>query len=347
MNRHRRALQLIAEARPSALDGAPDRPVPNFPDPQPHLRRTPRPRHRLVLAGLVPLTAAAVGIAIVLSISDTSTGPQTPQAESTSSATQPATAQGVLLAAAAKTATGTQPTGAYWVTKQEQDFRYDVGGYTVLGRNEIETWHGLRSGVDDVDVITWLGAKPETDADRAAWQKAGSPTSWIPLGPDGKPEPRKKLESAAGARKVGTIPASEFQLLGKDLTYAEVRALPTDPEQLKAYLQGLDPQGADPELLFSLGLEILRALPVSPQVRAATYRMLAGLPDLRVTMGEQDARGRTGSGVSHAFRNSDGTTYELKLIIDPETGDLLATVDRAGSTLLLGDRFTDAKPPRS
>ncbi|NUR51771.1 MAG: CU044_5270 family protein [Hamadaea sp.] len=339
MNRHRRALQQIAEARPAVLDGAPDRPAPHFPDVP--LRRAPRPRHRLALAGLVPtVAAAAIGIAVVLSTSDSASDPRPPQTQAESP-----TARSVLLAAAAQTATGTQPAGTYWITKTEQQVRYDVGGYTVLARIENETWHALNPGVDDVSAITWLGAAPATAADEAAWKQAGSPTSWESVTPDGRPG--RQISAAARDRKVEEVPPFGFALLNRDLTYADVQALPTDPGLLKAYLSGLDPRGVDDELLFSLGTQILTQLPVSPQVRAAVYRMLAEVPGLTITPSEQDAKGRTGVGVTHGFRNSDGSTYEVKLIIDPQSGDLLATADRQGSTLRLGDRFSDEAPPKS
>ncbi|MCP2325268.1 hypothetical protein HDA40_003775 [Hamadaea flava] len=337
MNRHRRALQQIADARPAVLDGAPDRPAPHFPDAPAHFRRTPR--QRLVLAGLVPTIAvAAIVIAVAVSTTGQGVTPQPPQTQAESP-----NARGILLAAAAQAATGTQPTGSYWVTKLEMQIRYDVGGYTVLARVENETWHALRTGVDDVSVITWLGAAPATEADKTAWAKAGSPTSWQALAPDGKPG--RKVDAAPRARKVEIVPPFGFALLSKDLTYADVQALPADPARLKAYLTALDAQSMDTELLFSLGGEILTQLPATPQVRAAVYRMLAELPDLTITQGEQDAKGRPGVGVQHTFRNADGSTFDSKLIIDPQSGDLLATVDRQGSTLRLDDRFTDEAPP--
>lgn len=339
MNRHRRALQQIADARPAVLDGAPDRPAPHFPDAPAHFRRTPRPRQRLVLAGLVPTIAvAAIVIAVAVSTTGQRVTPQPPQTQAESP-----NARGILLAAAAQAATGTQPTAEWWVTKLEMRFRYNAGGYTVLARTENETWHSTRPGINDVSVTTKLGAAPETDADKAAWVKAGSPTTWQTFTPEG--QPGRKIDAGPGPRKVDVVPPFGFALLGKDLTYAEVQALPADPARLKAYLVALDPQNVDSELLFSLGGQILTELPATPQVRAAVYRILAELPGLTITQGERDAKGRIGVGVKHSFRNADGTTHDSMMIIDRQSGDLLATVHEQGTTLRLGNRFTDETPP--
>ena len=64
MSRHQRALDLIAEARPAALDDAPDRPVPSFPPVEAPAESRSRPApagtRRLLVTGLVPAVAAVV-----------------------------------------------------------------------------------------------------------------------------------------------------------------------------------------------------------------------------------------------------------------------------------------------
>lgn len=351
MNRHRRALQLVAEARPAVLDDAPDRPVPLFPDLPAPVPSVSRPRRRLILAGLVPTVTAGV-LAGALLVSLPNSTPRPPGAPSA----QPVTAQGILLAAAEKTAAQAPATGDFWVTKTELRHLYDVGDYTVLGRSEVETWHALRTGGHDVIVTRWLGASPATDADRTAWKVAGSPTTWTVSGPAGNPG--RSLQSAPGTRNVAITPTGGFELAGKQLTYAEIQALPSDPDTLKAYLvkadqeargtwQPDDPAAWRVELLFGHARSLLADLPVSPQVRAATYRMLAGLPGLTVTENVRDAHGRAGAAISHTIRNDGGDSFELSLVIDPQSGALLAVEERSVNTLMLGQRFTDAAPPRS
>jgi len=355
MNRHRRALQLIAEARPAVLDDVPDRPAPMFPDPARPVRARRVDRRRLILAGLLPTVAVALvaGVVVAGSAANTPAGSTEP--------TQPVTARGVLLAAAEKTATAAAPAaGAYWVTEAELDHVYDVGGYHVLGRTEEQTWYPLRPGGNVVSVTRWLGAAPATDADKAAWRAAGSPDQWTLIGPDGKQSRGRPLPAAPGARKVGVEPGgSSFELGGTPLTYAQIRALPTDPGQLAARLVELDDAAGHDgawtpeqiatwrvEMLFSQSWTLLSQFPAPPAVRAAAYRMLAGLPGLTVTGNVRDAKGRTGAGIGYAYRNADGSSVETRLVIDPDTGSLLAYEQRSDASLLLDARFSDAAPPR-
>ncbi|NUT35730.1 MAG: CU044_5270 family protein [Hamadaea sp.] len=355
MTRHRRAMQLIADARPAVLDGAPDRSTPDFPDPQFTGPRQVRPRRRLVVAGLVPTGAAAVlAVALAVGTSGPAQVPPPSQQQPGPVAQQPLTARGILLAAAAQSATATS-SGTYWVMTTEQHHRYDVGGYTVVGRAEVESWQDVRPQGGVTMVSRWLGAAPATDADRIAWEKAGSPTSWTLTGPTGKPE--RALTSTPGPRKIATIAGTGFEFVAKDFTYAELQALPTDPVALEAYLVKLDKEASGPgspqdagwrvEMLFLQARVLLTQLPVSPATRAAAYRMLADQPGLTLTENVTDARGRTGVGVGHTFRNADGTDQTQRLVIDPQSGTLLAVEDRGGSILLLGERFTDTAPPTS
>ncbi|GAB3963627.1 hypothetical protein GCM10029978_022130 [Actinoallomurus acanthiterrae] len=62
----------------------------------------------------------------------------------------------------------------------------------------------------------------------------------------------------------------------------------------------------------------------TPKVRAATYRMLAGLPAVRSLGHLTDPLGRPGVGVAMTEVRSNGYTLERQLIIDPRTGLLLA-----------------------
>lgn len=363
MNRHTSAMRLIAEARPPVLDDAPDRPVPHFPDQLAPARPARRGR-RLVLAGLLPTVAAGLAAsAIIVAVAHRPEGsaPNARPAQSAAPA-QSVTARSILLAAAEKTAASTPATGGYWVTKVELHHVYDVGDYDVLGGSKVETWQPLRDvGGDVVFVTQSLAAGPATDADKAAWKAAGSPTKWTLTGPKGKQSRGRSLSAEPGPREVSTMPDGSFLAIGgTPLTYAQIRALPTDPDKLKDYLIKLDDAaGRDGiwtskqiekwrvEMLFTESWELLSQLPVSPAVRAATYRMLAGLPGLTVTENVKDAKGRAGAGISYAYRNADGSSSPTRLVIDPDSGSLLAKEDKSDSSLLLDARFSDATPPRS
>ena len=355
MNRHRHAMRLIADARPAALDDVPDRPAPSFPDEMTAARPAPRAGRRLLVAGLVPAVAAAVvGVAVVVSASH-SPVPPPPTSEPTAPAM---TAQGILLAAAGKTTT-TPATGDYWVTKTELHHVYDVGGYQILGRVELERWHPLRPGGEFTTVARSLGAAPRTAADKAAWRAAGSPKKWDLPRPAGTTRTRT-IPAGPGPRDVTVNPDGAFNVGGTPLTYAQIRALPTDPAQLRAHLLALDEAagGHDGprtrakldrvrvEVLFTQSWQLLTQLPVSPPTRAAIYRMLADVPGLTAQGSVEDAKGRAGVAIGFTFW-VEHRTVDSRLIIDPESGAPLAREEKTGSEILLDTRFSDATPPRS
>ena len=360
MNRHRHAMQLIADARPAALDDVPDRPVPSFPDELTAAPPAPRVGRRLLVAGLVPAVAAAlVGVAIVVSASHSPV--QSPPA---SEPTAPAlTAQGILLAAAEKTTTSAPATGDYWVTKIELRHHYDVGDYTVLGRSEVENWYPLKSGGGITYTSRWLGAGPDTDADKAAWRAAGSPKKWtLPAPPGDKQARRRELPAGPGARDVSFSADGTFAIGGVPRTYAQIQAMPGDPAKLKAYLIGLDEAAGHDgkwtrdeldrwhvEMLFTQSWALLTELPVSTEVRVATYRMLADLPGLTAEGSVRDAKGRTGAAISHTSQVSeDGKVRSVKtrLVLDPESGALLSQEQGRGTSVLLDAHFSNDAPPR-
>jgi hypothetical protein len=156
---------------------------------------------------------------------------------------------------------------------------------------------------------------------------------------------------------VTTLPGTGFELVGRTLSYEQLQALPTDAAALRAYLTAAETEARGSfqpddlpvyvsEMLFLHSRSLLTDLPVPPGVRAATYRMLAGLDGLTLTENIRDAQGRPGAGVSRTMRNTGGDMFTLTLVIDAKSGSLLASEHRTGSTLLLGDRLTDEQPPR-
>ena len=347
MNRHRRALQLIAEARPAVLDDAPDRPVPSFPLTISEAPAPARLGRRLILAAAVPAVVAAV--AVVYVESKPTVAPLPPPA---------ATARRILLTAAEHTTTASpSATGSFWVTRQELHHLYDVGGYSVVGRTELETWFGLRPGSGVISVSRSLGAAPATDADRAAWRAAGSPAKWTLPGPAG--QRGRELSAAPSPRDVSVNPDGGFGIAGTPLTYAQVQALPTDPAKLKAYLIARDTAAGHDgtwtpdqlarwyvEMLFTQSWELLAQLPVSPATRAATYRMLADLPGLTTENNVHDATGRPGAAIGYTYRVDD-RTVPTRLIIDPESGALLSRDEDPEAWILLDTHFSNATPPHA
>ncbi|MEV4413796.1 CU044_5270 family protein [Catellatospora sp. NPDC049609] len=356
--------QRLAEVRPAALDGDPaalDLAAITA-QPQPGPRRA-APRRRLVLAATA--FAAALAIAGINQLTHPTAGPA-PEPGEVPHAAGPADARQLLLVAAERTALQGDGTDRYWHQTSQLGNRYDVGGYFVLGRTEMETWLPTFAGGTPVKCGTWLGAEPASDADLAAWQQAGSPTSWNSA-PRNDPNVGRPIDSQPGARKCGGGPAMTYQLGGADLTPAQLEELPADPAALKELIltgeaaqrtaegyQPADPARYQAEVLFSAATELLLRLPVSGQVRGAAYAMLADLPDITLVAQATDQLGRTGAGVEYTYRNADGPDHTHRLVVDLATGAMLAEeVREAGSTALRhytvvsGTEFTAEAPPAS
>ncbi|MFG2053730.1 CU044_5270 family protein [Micromonospora sp. NPDC048930] len=325
MSRRRDVLQLLSESRPARLDPGDARfdpaAVTAYPRPEPD-RRAVRPvaRRRLVLtAGLVPALAAGA-LAVVVAVRPGATPSPAAKAPVPAPATAPATARQLLLAAA-ETVAGTEAgTGRYWKTVVEDGEVRQVGPtggrYDILVRMRVETWYAT----DPAD-RTWvffqpLGARPVDAADEAAWRRAGSPSRW------------GQFSAAPGSRRLrtpnGLDPARNYLLGGMSVTGAELAALPTDPAALRAALLSRYEGGeSNTEYLYWSGNQLVLQLPASPQVRAAAYRMLAGLDGVTELGPVTDPHGRPGMAVAYT-RRGDGGLGQTRLIVDPRTGMALA-----------------------
>ncbi|MFI7357110.1 CU044_5270 family protein [Streptomyces avidinii] len=113
--------------------------------------------------------------------------------------------------------------------------------------------------------------------------------------------------------------------LREDLSWAELKRLPSDAAALKVVLEDFFPggPGSDSEAdAFSAYLASLNRLltfaPLAPRQRAAVYEVLADMPGLRLAGPVQDSTGRTGTAVEADTRNA-----RIRMIISPGTGGLL------------------------
>ena len=329
MTRHD-VMRLLADARPGRLDPDPG----SVPDPR-TITAHPRTvttratrRTRLLLAGALPVAVAAlVAGALVL----TNAGPNSdgnPNNNNEATRPDPKTASDLLLVAAEQTGSGTATGGRYRVRAYEHGERKEVGSYAILVRNAHEEWLATSPDDPSVEVHQYLGARPATPADEAAWRAAGSPDRWT----EGTPPGTKRIEHtvAAGPRQV--LPLREKRresmlLAGQPVTEAELAALPTDPAALKAALVAKVRAGNGQEdgnyALFHAGRSLVTDLPVSAEVRAATYRMLAGVPGIELLGKVADQGGRSGFAVAYT-RRGDAGWGQLRLVIDPGTGTVLA-----------------------
>jgi hypothetical protein len=143
-----------------------------------------------------------------------------------------------------------------------------------------------------------------------------------------------------------------LMLKGAEVSIEDLEKLPADPEALKVRLVGL--QGRDSAMtaseqrgdpLFSL-ITLISELPTPPEVRSAAFRALATMPGVEST-------GAVEGGHELRFPYPD-TTWEVKLVVDPETARVTRTNSLSGNdgSVLLSAGFirvttgwTD-QPPR-
>ncbi|GIJ30500.1 hypothetical protein Vqi01_56620 [Micromonospora qiuiae] len=312
---HRDTLQALADARPPGLDpsGPPSDPALIMAHPRSVTRPTRRPVRRLVLAGALPAVALAATGAILLT---NTSGPATPQvqpaASSPSPVDAPADASDLLLVAAERSESASDAAGRYWVVRAEHG-------------------EGTRRLQDEV----WLAAVPGLPS--AGYSRAADSGSWT----------SRPLQ--------GHTAENNFLLAGSPRSARELAALPADPAKLKEKLLGwyADTGGAESRdgFLFNSGTTLVLNLPVSPQVRAAAYRMLAAMPGVTSRGRVTDQLGRPGMAVAVTRQGDLGET-QTRLIIDSSTGQALAqetwVADNTASwTAVITARWSDDDLPEA
>ncbi|WP_242902637.1 CU044_5270 family protein [Actinomadura terrae] len=343
-------LRTLREARPGELD--PDARVDEnvraaelaraMATPRNVTERTPR--RRLVRPawglGLVGVAAAAALVVTTLPSDGNGGGAADPGPRAGGGAERPSDARTVLLAAAEKLDGQTEGTGAYWhiATKSYNYDRVGDPAYTIVTVGKDDGWTPTRPGGRSHGRQQSLGAKPATPADEAAWRRAGSPSEFeIRIGtPLGKGRYKSlKVRTAPGPARTSSMPlvdGDKVFWLGRNVTMKDLRALPSEPKRLKATLLrwygGHDtesdsvPMSAD-AWLYRVGGSVVTSLPVTPKVRAAAFRMLAGLKSVEGIGRVKDAEGRTGDAIAMDEKTWRGVIRH-RLVIDPSNGNALA-----------------------
>jgi hypothetical protein len=300
----------------------------------------------------LPLVAGAAAVSVLLAASGQPASTGHPAAgglrrsPATGKANMPS-AQAVLLAAATSAAKRT-PTamGKYWrVATTSMDIL--VAGtkahpYDLAELTRFDNAWARVAGQPLKLVNQYLGAKPATSRDAAAWRADGSPTqgrklldvrngvlkaisqSYAPSAPFVDQEPSQFGEVAWA---VGD---------GSPLTTTQLAAFPSDPAKLRAQMiryvnydyrgVGGPPAGSMDENLMTEAINLLQA-PLTPAVESAVYQVMAGLPGSRTLGLMRDPLGRGGYGIAYAGQNSlpQGMQGQSVLIVDPSSGKLLAT----------------------
>ncbi|MER6948659.1 CU044_5270 family protein [Nonomuraea sp. NPDC000554] len=140
-----------------------------------------------------------------------------------------------------------------------------------------------------------------------------------------------------------------FSMAGRDLTFAQIQRLPADAGALKERVAGVLPAGSADGVLADALSGLLWSKPSPPGVRAAAYRLLADLPNVRYLGSRADQRGRQGDAFSFAPGDPD---VQRTLIIDPASSQVLSSTDSGGPDgpgerveLVLEAGWTDKGPP--
>ncbi|GII00803.1 hypothetical protein [Planobispora takensis] len=256
----------------------------------------------------------------------------------------------------------------YWLVESRLTEQWVAGDGRV--------WSGSRA----------LGAQPRSAADEAAWRRDGSPAAWSSRGSVLSAAPQKgRLQAATGKvpfsmagreltfEQIQRLPSDAAAL--KDWVSAVVRqeattagtaddgpgkpedtAGPGKPEDTAGPGKPEDTAGpGNPEAgaLDGMVADALSGLlwskPSPPAVRAAAYRALADLPNVRYLGEASDERGRRGAAFSFGLR-ADGAVRRT-LIIDPRDSQVLSSTltGLPGSTgerveVVLSAGWTDDEP---
>ncbi|MDX3850185.1 hypothetical protein [Streptomyces sp. AK02-01A] len=111
-----------------------------------------------------------------------------------------------------------------------------------------------------------------------------------------------------------------WDVVGKAVTWDDLRTLPTDPAALQARLLGGATGPVAQDALFNGIDALLSRAPAGPRLRAALYEVLAGIPGVRLAGEVKDSTGRDGTAVE-----LDNGDRRSRLVISPATTQLLET----------------------
>lgn len=246
-------------------------------------------------------------------------------------------ARQILLSAAGATAKAAS-TGAYWRTQvvTGQRFLAPDRRYVIQRESTREIWLSQEYGKDRWEG-QYLGAKPASPQDESAWRDAGAPTSWqFPADVTGlgriSPQALVRADPGIpqhGVHRVGWRDADGL-LTKRVVSWKALRQIPSDPAALRAAITKIIRKengtyiAREMEAELRTGcLEVISALPVSPETRASAYQILASMPGMRAEGQVTDPLGRTGQALSYQVVKGGKLTDE-RIVIDPASGLPLA-----------------------
>jgi hypothetical protein len=302
----------------------------------------PKPVGRLRITRMIPLTVMAAVTAGALVVVALPAG-RTPASRAGGDvpagllAGQPARA--FLLAVAAKAAQ--QQAGQFYCTTEVQGDRELVGAgdrmlpqpwasgpdqvptsapqgfkYALTRRYQITQCTKVSDVTREPATFQYLGARPASAADARAWRRDGSPDHWR--------QGQGILSAAPGpATEVIDIEHGSGDFGGKNDMW-----LPTDPAKLRAVFLAHPQPGAGEgrnNVIAAGALLVMNSDNVPPAVRAAAFRVLAGVPGVHMEPGVTDPEGQTGTAIWQNSWIGFGLSYETTYdIVDPQTGTIIA-----------------------
>jgi hypothetical protein len=271
------------------------------------------PRRAGLLAGSLGLTAAAVAAAVVLSsgitpVPTTGTTPAPGEPRATAhNVPSGRSAREILLAYATAAARAPATTGKYW---------YIHSRFLSSFPDTFDTWM-LRNGTNWVRAYKTHGRVIKEPWTGPGWDLEVGPGVFVFPFKIGKPP---------------TKPSSRWP---GQVTFGQLQQLPTSPAALKAWIVAFDrnyteSQGGTPVYpdggVFACLTNLIAELPAPPQVRAAAFRALATLPNIRRVDGGKGLRFELG-----------GHRYAT-IVVKPATStihDILTVPDEHGRPLSL------------
>ncbi|NUW44025.1 CU044_5270 family protein [Nonomuraea rhodomycinica] len=150
--------------------------------------------------------------------------------------------------------------------------------------------------------------------------------------------------AGSGVRPV----ARPFTMAGRPLSVAEIEGLPADAGALRRRVVALLPPGSGDGVLADAVSGLLWSKPSPPAVRAAAYRLLADLPNVRYLGRSADPKGRPGE--AFAFTLDPATGVRRTLVLDPASSQVLSSSDSPGTgdgretRIVLAAGWTDEGP---
>ncbi|GAA3186620.1 CU044_5270 family protein [Nonomuraea roseoviolacea] len=150
--------------------------------------------------------------------------------------------------------------------------------------------------------------------------------------------------AGSGVRPV----AKPFSMAGRSLSVAQIEGLPADAGALRRRVAALLPPGSGDGVLADAVSGLLWSKPSPPAVRAAAYRLLADLPNVRYLGRSADPKGRPGE--AFAFTLDAATGVRRTLVVDPASSQVLSSSDSPGTgdgretRIVLAAGWTDQGP---